>query len=112
MRQKLRPVRIRDNFMDEMSSELYYEYLMTDAFNVSKSDAHFVNAVYRERVQEHPIAFAVYFHGAMLLLSKRNNGNANLFKKYADSMENNLTMENALLIFEELQKNNIPCINR
>ena len=91
---------------------MFYEYLMTDAFNVSKSDAFFVNAVYREKAQEHPTAFAAYFHGALLLLSKRNNGNANLFKKYADNMENNLTMENALAILNELQNNGTPCINK
>lgn len=98
--------------MDKISPELYYEYLMIDAFCVSKADALFVNAVFYEKAQEHPIVFAVYFHCALLLLSKRNTNNASLFKKYADSMEENLTIENALRILNEMRQNEISCINK
>lgn len=95
-----------------MSPELYYEYFMTDAFCVLKTDASFVNAVYYEKAQEHPIAFAAYFHCALLLLSKGNINNVSLFKKYADSMEENLTMENAIHILNEMQQSEMTCINR
>jgi hypothetical protein len=97
--------------MEKMNPELFYEYFMKDAFNIKKKDPLFVNGWYYQHAQEHPVAFAAYFHCALILLAQRKNDNASLFSDYAQSMEDNLTRENALQILDEMN-GTIPCINK